>query len=219
MSKSAAKNKKAKPAEDILVIQRKTFEDVCGKIAGLRMSTRGDGELKELIGTAKPYYTEREAAETNTDLKQLIPYVVFRAGSDVGPVIFSYQRTPKAGEKRLHGKFSIGIGGHINPIDGSATESFAAFEQAMHREINEEVDLGAGILTTTYLGLLNDDQDQVGQVHLGVVYLIQLVNARLKLKEKVYRGGRFRTYDQLTKVRDRMENWSAMVFDQMLKLR
>lgn len=215
--KKPAKKAAEKPPEDILVIPRKVFNDVCGPISGLRLTTRGEDELRELIATAKPFYTPRPAAEVDTSLKQLIPYVVFRAGTDKGPAIFSYQRSGKAGESRLHQKYSIGIGGHINPCDGNHADSYVAFQQAMHREINEEVDLGAGILTTTYFGLLNDDSNQVGEVHLGVVYLIQLTQPRLKLREKVYGRGAFRTYAQLTKINDKLENWSAMVFEQLLK--
>lgn len=183
------------------------------------MTTHGEGELQALIGAAKPFYALRKPTETDTTLKQLIPYVVFRAGSEHGPVLFTYERTPKSGESRLHSKISLGVGGHINPVDGKPADSFAAFQQAMQREINEEVELGTSIVSQSYLGLLNDDSNEVGQVHLGVVYLIQLAQPRLKLRENAAKGGKFRTLKQLENVRDRLENWSGMVLDAILKLR
>lgn len=221
MGKAAVKSAKkaAKSNEEILVIQRYAFQDVCGEIHGLRVTNRGEDELRELLASAKPTYVLRDPAETDTTLKQLIPYVVFRAGSEHGPVFFTYERTKKSGESRLHSKVSLGVGGHINPADGETTESFAAFQQAMFREIGEEVDINTSLVSQSYLGLLNDDSDTVGQVHLGVVYLIHLSMPMLQLRENAANNGQFRTLRQLIEIRDRLENWSQMVLDVLLKLR
>ena len=61
-----------------------------------------------------PYaFVGRDACETDDDLKQMIPYVIVRHGGKY----LAYSRTSQSGEKRLVGKRSVGIGGHINPTD------------------------------------------------------------------------------------------------------
>ena len=105
-------------------------------------------------------YLERAAAEEDPGFKQLIPYVVVRDGD----AVFLMQRTDAGGDARLHGKASIGVGGHLNPVD----EGEDALMAGLRREWAEEVE-ASWVPEFRLVGLLNDDSNPVGSVHLGVV--------------------------------------------------
>ncbi len=116
------------------------------------------------------YFIPRPEAEDDPIYKQVIPYQVFCCGED----IFVFRRGGGVGEQRLSGRLSIGIGGHVNDRDSEdGVMTPAAFEQALLRERREELVL-TGPVTTTFLGLINDDSDAVGRVHLGAVFLCRV---------------------------------------------
>jgi predicted NUDIX family phosphoesterase len=109
-------------------------------------------------------YKPRPEMEEDPSFKQLIPYVVFRYQTPDGETqLFSYARGKGQGESRLHDKWSIGIGGHISSVDNSENEPY---RDGMRRELEEEV-----MIDTPYsercVGLINDDESEVGKVHLG----------------------------------------------------
>ncbi len=115
------------------------------------------------------------------------------------------------GESRLHRKVSIGVGGHISACDHRehAAESYA---EGMRRELDEEVAIQTAY-SERILGMINDDETDVGQVHLGVVHLFTvqepLVTSR---KEDILEDG-FRPLTWLEQRRDQMESWSRICFD------
>lgn len=117
-------------------------------------------------------FVPRGPAETDPELKQLVVYAVV---THMGKIL-RYRRGKPGAELRLHAKHSIGVGGHINPEDwdpGLAGEH--AFRKALHRELEEELKVtGAHGIHAEFLGLVNEDATEVGQVHLGLVYLIEL---------------------------------------------
>jgi predicted NUDIX family phosphoesterase len=110
---------------------------------------------------ARGFFVERREAETCPAWKQVIPYTVVAFEGR----FLLLERLATQGEERLHGKLSIGVGGHINPEDGGAD----LILNAALRELAEEVDVGPGVGLTP-LGLLNDDSNPVGAVHVGVVF-------------------------------------------------
>src|SRR5262245_5246303 len=83
------------------------------------------------VARTRGFFVERDHAEKDSSLKQIIPYCVVlnatphitRPGSQLGslasgePRALKLRRLPKQGERRLHDKLSIGIGGHLNPVD------------------------------------------------------------------------------------------------------
>src|SRR5437879_6536621 len=115
--------------------------------------------------------------ENDPSYKQLIPYCVFRHEGQ----LFHYKRGKLQGEGRLHSKRSIGVGGHISSKDKNLFGS--VYLEAMHREIGEEVHL-----ETTYrdtcVGLLNDDETEVGKVHLGIVHIFDLDAPKVRPRER-----------------------------------
>jgi predicted NUDIX family phosphoesterase len=118
-------------------------------------------------------FVDRPTAERTPAWKQWIPYCVVRCrptGAEAG--IFCVRRTRGQSEARLHGLWSIGLGGHIEPVDvAGADDPEAFFAAALRRELAEELAIQAGLtIRPKLLGLLNDDGTEVGQVHAGLVY-------------------------------------------------
>jgi len=116
-------------------------------------------------------FMDREEAEENPKFKQLIPYVIIQRGD----LCFSYYRGKVQGEKRLHGKRSVGVGGHINPIDDYDVK-YDRYTAAVLRELNEEIRFQPPATYWSFppIGVIYDGKDDVGQVHLGVVHKLIL---------------------------------------------
>lgn len=143
----------------------------------------------------------RPAAEADTALKQLIPYLVLRDADRM----FLMKRSRAGGDVRLHDHYSIGVGGHMNPGDESVLT-------CLKREWGEE--LVADFLPEfEYFGLLNDDQVEVGRHHLGVVYLADAAGRPVAVRETDKLSGAFEPIDVVRTVYDRMETWSQLVLD------
>jgi predicted NUDIX family phosphoesterase len=153
-------------------------------------------------------YTERAGAEEDPSHKQIIPYgVVRRAGT-----VFTVERLRGGGERRLHGKISIGIGGHIDPRDGAAGRG-GPIRSTLARELAEELD-ASGLGVGRPIGFINDDTQPVGRVHLGVVYLVDLgPGGRASVRELGSLRGGFLPWATLRPLRPSMETWSTFVHD------
>ncbi len=146
-------------------------------------------------------YRPRGELEVDRAWKQLIPYVVLLDGERV----FLMHRTRAGGDARLHERWSIGIGGHVNPADGG-------LEGGLAREWEEEL---AASFAPTFrpLGLLNDDDDPVGAVHLGVVYVAEALGRQVVVRETHKLRGSFATLAQVGAVRGGLETWSSLLLD------
>ncbi len=146
-------------------------------------------------------YEPREAMERDPDHKQVIPYVVLRDGRRV----FLMRRTRAGGDARLHERFSIGVGGHLNPGD-------AGLAGGLLREWGEELEADF-VPEFRVLGLLNDDTTEVGAVHIGVVYVADADGRPVNVRETDKLSGEFVEPAELLAVYDRMETWSQLVHD------
>ncbi|MBL8753857.1 MAG: NUDIX domain-containing protein [Planctomycetes bacterium] len=142
-------------------------------------------------------FEDRPTAEANPAWKQWIPYCVLccgqpgPSGTVREPGVLTVRRTRGQSEARLHGAWSIGLGGHIEPDDDgdaqAGAESF--FAQALARELHEELDLRQFDLPRPrFLGLLNDDSTEVGRVHAGLVYRVDLPLRCTEANERVRIG-------------------------------
>ncbi len=174
-----------------------------------------DRYLEELLSPEHTSYRPRGEMEENPRFKQLIPYVIFRYTDSAGTVsLFCYTRGKGQGERRLHSKRSIGIGGHISSDDA---EEINPYEEGMRRELAEEV-----VIDTPYrprcVGLINDDQTEVGKVHLGVVHLFDVESPRVQPREDEIIEAGFVPVDELLRDLDGFESWSRIcleaLFDQ-----
>lgn len=190
--------------EHVLVVPTPVFHAI-GHFQGFC----GDTEryLKGLLDPQHTSYRPRAAMEQDPAFKQLIPYVIFRHRDAEGRVnVFQYTRGKGQGEARLHAKRSIGIGGHISSDDSGAK---SAYDEGMHRELAEEV-----IIDTTHrsqlVGLINDDETEVGKVHLGVVHLLDVDRPAVKPRESEIIEAGFRPVSELLADMSKFETWSQI---------
>jgi predicted NUDIX family phosphoesterase len=146
-------------------------------------------------------FYSRPEAEADTTVKQLIPYLVLRDADR----IFLMQRTRAGGDARLHDHYSIGVGGHMNPGDDSLL-------LCLQREWGEEL-VADFVPEFEFLGLLNDDEVEVGRHHLGVVYLADAAGRPVAVRETDKLTGAFEPIEVVRTVYDRMETWSQLVLD------
>lgn len=189
--------------EEVLVVPRALFDEI-GSFSGIR--TEGiDAAIARLLDPANHFFMDRATAEEDPTHKQIIPYCVIRCGDR----ILNYTRGKAGGEARLHAQRSVGVGGHINPIDtGGGRTGPEAYQAAVERELNEEL-----VFDTPHhnriIGLLNDDSNPVGQVHLGIVHLIEIESEAVRSNEDALTDLTFTSLADLSgPLFDRLETWS-----------
>jgi predicted NUDIX family phosphoesterase len=189
----------AASAELVYVVPRATLMDRRGWRG---ISTVGLEELLEAI-EQHGRYQPRDAMERDPAFKQVIPYLVLRDGQRY----FLMRRTRGGRDERLHDRYSIGVGGHLNPGDGG-------LDGGLRREWAEE--LRAGFVPQFRLiGLLNDDTTDVGSVHLGVVYVADAAGRPVAIRETDKLTGRFVDSAAVAEVEAELETWSQLVFEQL----
>jgi predicted NUDIX family phosphoesterase len=157
------------------------------------------------------FFVNRSHAENDPDFKQIIPYILIFKGED----IFVFKRLKGGGEKRLHNLFSIGVGGHINPVEIENGLRKIIHKGAL-RELSEEVNLTSIQNEFKYYCLLNDDTNSVGKVHLGVVMGLELEeNENLKINEIDSLSGEFVNLKDLfnRNRQDNFETWSEIIIN------
>ncbi len=200
--------------EQVLVVERKVFEQV-GLFNGLVFDV--ERYLDKIFAHGVPRFMPRSKAEKDPSYKQLIPYVIMACDGKY----LSYVRGKRAGEGRLVGLRSIGIGGHINPADNEVPlfdrDFREMYEIAVEREVAEEVSVEASH-TNRIVALLNDESNEVGSVHLGIVHHWLLDAPKVNRREQMITQMTFMTPAELQQVRDTMETWSALCFDSLHKI-
>jgi predicted NUDIX family phosphoesterase len=176
----------------------------------------------------KGFFVERRHAERDASLKQIIPYCVMvdAESLDADPLVLRLRRLAKQGEARLHDKLSIGIGGHLNPVDAgvvnyesddAAREAKASvLDKGVLRELNEELTLrwmdGAPSAPVP-LGFLNDDSTPVGSVHFGVVFAVS-VSPSTAIRETDRMTGEWAAWSRMRQeaaAGANYETWSAIL--------
>lgn len=153
-------------------------------------------------------FLPRQLMEADTSYKQIIPYLIFNYQDKY----FLMQRQAKASEQRLKNKYSLGIGGHIRQEDITSNDII----DWARREFCEEVKY-IGSYTVKPLGFLNDDSNAVGQVHIGLVLLLQGDSDNISVEAEL-KSGQLLTLEECQAYYDSMETWSQMVFDHIKTL-
>ncbi len=160
-----------------------------------------------LLNSPQVSYRPRAAMEQDPTFKQLIPYVIFRHRDEAGVErIFVYTRGKGQGEQRLHSKRSVGIGGHISAEDAAHADAYSV---GMRRELAEEIQIDTAY-TERCVGLINDDETEVGRVHLGVVHLFDVESPRVKPREQDLLDAGFHPVPELLADLDGFESWSRI---------
>ena len=200
--------------EQVLVIETKVLEEL-GTFHGLQFDV--ERYLDVIFANGNPKFIPRPDAEKDPSFKQIIPYVIMSCRGKY----LSYVRGKRAGETRLVGNRSIGIGGHINPIDNNvplfAENFYDTYLAAVEREVCEEVSVETNH-TNDIIALLNDDSNDVGKVHLGIVHYWNLDEPKVTRKEQMITQIAFMTQKKLQSVIDTMETWSALCLKGLAEL-
>lgn len=189
--------------EQVLVIPRASIMGDPGWLGVTNAGLEGFESVVARDGRYRP----RAEMEVDRTWKQVIPYLVLRDGERY----FLMRRTKAGGDARLHDRFSIGVGGHLNPGDGDLAGG-------LRREWREE--LVADFEPDFQLvGLLNDDSTDVGSVHVGAVYVADARGRAVEIRETDKLSGSFADPADVAAVVDRMETWSALVFEHLETVR
>lgn len=190
-------------SERVLVLPRNAVPGGCDFLGLRRTDASALSDLRYAVAR-HGRYLPRPIAEDDPSQKQLIPYVVVRDADRV----FLMERTDAGGDARLHRKASIGVGGHLNPVDAGEEPLLAGLRREWAEELVAEWEP-----EFTLAGLLNDDTNPVGAVHLGVVFEVEAAGRPVSVRETDKLSGRFAPRDDLAAAWERMETWSRLVAD------
>ena len=195
--------------EQILVVPTCVFHEL-GHIQGF--SADVDKYLDTLLRPENISFRPRPQMEDDPSFKQLIPYVIFRyTDSDGNVSVFQYSRGKGSGEKRLHQKQSVGVGGHISQEDASGVNA-DPYQAGMKRELAEEVRINTPH-TFSLVGLINDDETEVGKVHLGIVHICDVETPDVVPNEVEIEGNGFVPVKKMLADLSGYETWSAICLE------
>lgn len=200
-------------AEQVLVFPKRILGDWVKWFADKPLVT--GPEVLDVINWIFSYqwlqFMDRPEAETNFEYLQIIPYVLIKSGDRH----FRYVRSKKGGEKRLHVKHSLGIGGHINPIDGPPCLN--TYIKALWRELEEELVLADepwDKFAERMVGLIYNPVDEVGMVHFGILHVVELTDGtEVQAREDALAEGKMDSLDAIKQDKDLFEAWSRAVID------
>lgn len=196
--------------EHVLVAPTARFHEL-GHFQGF--CSRVDRYLPQLLDPGQVSYRPRAEMERDPSFKQLIPYCIFRHVDAAGNVmLFQYTRGKGQGEQRLHSKRSIGVGGHISLDDAGEGAASDPYAEGLRRELDEEVFIES-TFRSQCVGLINDDETEVGRVHLGVVHLIDVDRPAVRSRESELVESGFRSVAEIQADVERFETWSKICLD------
>ena len=190
--------------EDVLVVNNKYLQSFINN-SGSSFIANSNDQLFKLI-LEKHIFMPRDLAEYDFNHKQVIPYLIIRNNDSY----LLLQRTSKQSEKRLHNKFSLGIGGHINPESSDHGNNLII--GGVYKELNEEV-LIKKPYDLKFIGTINDESNSVSKVHLGLLYELEVPSAEYEVLEKDKMSAQWENRDNLINYYDKMETWSQIVCD------
>ena len=194
--------------EQILVVNRKElFNNEENHFYGFIQ--KNDEKTKKIIDTFESYEVKRRGdMEEDSSYKQLIGYLLLKDANTNEVLV--YKRLVGGGEARLHGKASVGIGGHMNEVEGKTIFEMLKINAA--RELNEEVGVSEeeALNNLHFIGLINDDKTEVGQVHVGVVYECKVDKSKVEVKEDDTLVIKWMTADE-AKAEENYETWSEFL--------
>jgi predicted NUDIX family phosphoesterase len=192
--------------ERVLCFERKLFENL-GVFQGLSLEV--EKYLPVVTSSLNARYINRSDAEQDPRYKQLIPYVLILCNGK----ILRYRRGKGGQETRLHGLFSVGVGGHISDEDHGLFSSPLGYQEGMRRELKEEVAIDDP--QEAAVAVINDDSTEVGQVHFGVVHVVQVTNETLVGRCHGIVGPEFIPTPAALKDLSAFESWSRFCLENL----
>jgi predicted NUDIX family phosphoesterase len=169
--------------------------------------------LKRIIQKAR--FIGRSESEEDPYFKQIITYAIISNKES----FYLFRRSHGQTEKRLHNKYSLGAGGHVNPgFSVSPDEQYLVKE--LKREFYEEVRLlnGCVIEEIEFIGFINDDTIPVGKVHIGLLYNIHVSNKDVSINETDKMTGGWIDKSGLAEFCEGMETWSVIIYDSYINI-
>jgi predicted NUDIX family phosphoesterase len=170
---------------------------------------RGNSEaLKKIVKNG--LFRKRSELEEDPSYKQIIPYAIISCGDS----FYLFKRTAGQREKRLHNKFTLGAGGHMNPGGSSEPDEQYLIDE-LKRELHEEVKLLNGCLIEDieFIGFINDDTIPVGRFHTGLLYHIRVSNKEVYINEADKMTAEWVEKSRLPEFYEGMETWTKIAFD------
>ena len=184
---------------------------------------KGNSEvLKRIVQNG--LFLRRSELEEDPSFKQIIPYAIIsnkepeRSGVRQSQSFYLFRRTSNQTEKRLHNKFSLGVGGHMNPNDSMESKEQYLIDE-LKRELYEEVKLlnGCFIEAIEFIGFINDDTISVGRVHIGLLYNIHVSNKEVYINETDKMTADWIDKPNLAEFYEGMETWTKITYDFYIK--
>jgi predicted NUDIX family phosphoesterase len=196
--------------ERVLCFKRKLLEEL-GLFQGLSLDIAK--YLPILSSASDLVYLNRSEAEHDKRYKQLIPYVLLICQDK----ILRYRRGRGGQETRLHGLYSVGIGGHISEEDDGLFSDNRGYQESMRRELMEEVAIDA--VNEPALAAINDDSTEVGFVHFGVVHLVRVPDESVAGRRSGIVSPEFIAMADAVKYASGYESWSRFCLEHLDVLR
>lgn len=156
-------------------------------------------------------FRSRATVEEDPSFKQIIPYVVIRHRDR----FLITKRTERQTERRLHGKYSLGIGGHINDTE-RCTDSTDVIHAGLERELAEEIEILGKRSSLDLVGVICDETTEVSRVHLGLVFVLETDSDLYAVRELELMTAEWATTDELRTKFAQMETWSQIVFEHVI---
>jgi len=218
------------PGSESVLVVRRGFLARQGAIPDSGFQNGANSCLLTSIAS-EGFFVLRQEAEHCADLKQIILYLVLRHRQS----IFVYQRVNATTETRLMHMYSIGLGGHINPLAGAAPGTAPGpldpapplggvghggnrlFSANLHRELTEEVQF-RGHFSYHLIGTVNDDRSEVGRYHLGLVYMVSCATPQIRIRETEKLTGALLPASDAAACLPFMETWSALILPDVCRM-
>ena len=212
-----------KDNEMILVFDKEVFESI-GLIEDMLavdvLAPLSKEDYEYMIGLLNDMWETGGSVQRRGDMEedmsylQPIPYTVIKQGD----TYFTYTRLEGGGESRLHGKSSIGVGGHQNSVEYAwnfehllAVNNSRELEEEVFirdengEEINSHYELAKDSVIT---GLMYNQKTEVDSLHLGVLNIISIPEDwTVEPKETDTLEGKFLTKQEIQELD--LENWTA----------
>lgn len=193
--------------EHILVFKTEILKKL-GYFQGINLDV--DRYLEIILDPGNNIFKPRVEVENDPAFKQIIPYVILKCKD----LVFRYRRGKYLSEKRLEKKFSIGIGGHIRQEDENLFSlQTSIYDETIEREVNEEVNISSQYKNQR-VGLLNDDSNEVGRVHFGIVHIFELEEPLVKKRESAITECKFIPIQTIDSTK--YETWSQLCITDLL---
>ncbi len=192
--------------ERVLCFERKLLEDL-GVFQGISLEV--EKYLPVVTANANVLYRNRSEAEQDKRYKQLIPYALMMCNNK----ILRYRRGKGGQETRLHGLYSVGVGGHISEEDHGLFSRGPGYHDAMRRELKEEVAME--VVEEAPVAVINDDSTEVGWVHFGVVHIAQVADEKIANRCNGIVGPEFIPISEAMKNPGNYESWSRFCLENL----